>query len=130
MLNPHLELDPPPAFFITFFSIYSIIIPVMLTGNWRILEAKNLWLPLSSGGDLRLIVKATLYGFIIISLTTPLAIILPISMLCRINPLPALSVLIPASLIGCSVNLYAAIKFLRSGRGAHHHFWLAGYQYY
>lgn len=107
---------PPPAFLLTLLSSYSIIIPVMLVGNWRILEAKNLWLPISSGGDLRLIMKATLYGFIMVALTPPLAIILPVSILFRISPAPALTILIPTSFIGCSANLYIAVKFLRGGR--------------
>ncbi|MEM1562351.1 MAG: hypothetical protein QXV75_05140 [Candidatus Bathyarchaeia archaeon] len=97
-------------------STYSIIISVMLAGNWRILEAKNLWLPLSSGADIRPIIRATLYAFIIVSLSVPLAIIFPISIFYRVNPMPALIILVPTSLIGCSINLYVAVKFLKEGR--------------
>ncbi|MEM2321467.1 MAG: hypothetical protein QXS79_06285 [Candidatus Bathyarchaeia archaeon] len=97
-------------------SIYSAIIPVMLTGNWRILESRNLWLPLSSGADVRSIIKATLYSFITVSLGIPTAIILPMSVFYGVNPIPALAILIPTSLIGCSVNLYVAVKFLRKRR--------------
>ncbi|MEM2400814.1 MAG: hypothetical protein QW305_06450 [Candidatus Bathyarchaeia archaeon] len=95
---------------------YSIIIPVMLASNWRILEAKNLWLPISSGADLRLIARATFYGFVIVSITIPLAIILPVSIALKINIIQALVILISTSLIGCSVNLYFAVKFLRGRR--------------
>ncbi|MEM2168705.1 MAG: hypothetical protein QW186_02735 [Candidatus Bathyarchaeia archaeon] len=98
-------------------SVYSLIISVMLAGNWRVLESRNLWLPISSGANLRLIIKATLYGFIIISLVIPLSIMLPISISYGINPTMPLTVLISTSLIGCSVNLYTAVKFLKSGRG-------------
>ncbi|MEM1550563.1 MAG: hypothetical protein QXL85_05560 [Candidatus Bathyarchaeia archaeon] len=101
---------------ILLFSIYSLIIPVMLAGNWRILESENLWLPISSGANIRLIIEATLYGFIIISLAIPLAIILPISIFYRINPVMPLTILISTSLIGCSANLYTAVKFLGGKR--------------
>lgn len=107
---------PLPSPLLILLSVYSIIIPVMLVGNWRILEAKNLWLPISSGADLRLIARATFYSFTIASFTIPLAIILPVSIALRINPIQALAILISTSLIGCSVNLYFGVKFLRGRR--------------
>lgn len=111
--SPFASGSPP---FLIMLSTYSIIISVMLAGNWRVLEARNLWLPLSSGADIRPIIRATLYAFIIVSLSIPLAIIFPLSIIHKVNPMPALVILVPTSLIGCSVNLYVAVKFLKEGR--------------
>lgn len=107
----------PSIVLVLLVSIYSLVIPLMLAGNWNLSDSKNLWIPFSSGADMRLIARATLYSFILVSTAVPCVILLPISIFLGVNPLLILALIISASFVGCSVNLYVSIRFLRGGRG-------------
>ena len=108
---------PPPALFLVFFvGIYSLIIPLMLVSNWRLSDLENLWVPLTSGVDMRIIARAILYDFILLSSAVPTAIILVLSAIYSISPLMPLTIIVSTSMIGCSVNLYIMVKFLGRGR--------------
>lgn len=107
---------PPSGVFLSIISVISVMLPMMFAENWRIFEAKNLWLVMSSGADIRPIVRATLYSLVVVCLTLPSAMIIPASIILGVNPLPALIVLISISIVGCSAALYVSVKFLRGGR--------------
>jgi len=105
--------------FLTFFlGIYSLIVPLTLISNWRFSDFENLWIPLSSSADMRIIMKAILYDFVVTSSIVPSILILILSIISSINPLLPLTLVISTSLIGCSATLYVIIKFLgRKRRG-------------
>lgn len=108
---------PPPTFFLIFFvGIYSLIIPLMLVSNWRLSDLDNFWVPLTSGVDMRVIIRAILYDFILFSSAVPIAIILILSAIYSIDPTMPLTLIVSTSMIGCPVNLYIMVKFLGRGR--------------
>lgn len=118
--QPQSAQRPPPAFLLMFFlGAYSLIVPLMLVSNWRISDLKNLWMPLTSGVDMHVIVKAILYDFILISSIIPSIIVMILSAIQNINPITPLTLIISTSVIGCSANLYMITKFLgEKSRGA------------
>ncbi|MCX8170529.1 MAG: hypothetical protein N3E47_00960 [Candidatus Bathyarchaeota archaeon] len=106
-----------PAVFIMFFlGTYSLIVPLILISNWRISDFENLWVPITSGANMRAIIRALLYDFIMVSSAIPAAIILILAAIYGINPLMALVLVASTSIVGCSVNLYVMIKSLASKR--------------
>lgn len=109
---------PPPQMFFTIFfiGVYSLITPLMLVGNWRFSDLENLWIPLTSGADMRTVIKALVYDFILISSALPAIIILILSLTSNVNPLLPLILVASTSMIGCPVNLYVMIKFLGKKR--------------
>ncbi|MEM1530231.1 MAG: hypothetical protein QXH19_02480 [Candidatus Bathyarchaeia archaeon] len=111
------QRPPPQMFFTTFFiGVYSLITPLILVGNWRFSDLENLWIPLTSGADMRMVIKALAYDFILISSVLPAIIILILSITSNINPLLPLILVTSTSMIGCPVNLYITIKFLGKKR--------------
>ncbi len=97
-------------------SIYSLIVPLMLVSNWRSSEFENLWILLTSGADIRTIVRALLYDFILVSSAIPTIIVLIMSAIYNTNPILPLILIISTSIVGCSVNLYVMMKFLGEKR--------------
>jgi hypothetical protein len=93
-------------------ALYSFIIPPLLVGNWRVIEMKSLWIPLTSGVNLSYIAKSMLYDFTIIASTIPVAIIMILTFISGIAPLIPLVLVISVSMIGCSANLYMVMHFL------------------
>lgn len=115
--SPQGAHNPPPTFFLTFLlGTYSLIVPLMLISNWRFSDFESLWMPLSSCVDMRVIMRAILYDFILVSSIVPSALILILSVISSTNPLLPLILVISTSVIGCSVNLYVMIKFLGKKR--------------
>ncbi|MEM2322911.1 MAG: hypothetical protein QW657_06885, partial [Candidatus Bathyarchaeia archaeon] len=105
--------SPQEALFLTFFlGVYSLIVPLMLIANWRVSDFENLWVPITSGANIRMIIRALLYDFILVSSGIPAAIILVVSAIYGINPLMALLLVASSSIVSCPVNLYVTIKFL------------------
>ncbi|MCK4952673.1 hypothetical protein KAS14_02685 [Candidatus Bathyarchaeota archaeon] len=98
--------------------IYSFIIPPMLVGNWRVIEMKSLWIPLTSGLNLSYLARSMLYDFTIIASTVPVAIIIVLTFISGIAPLIPLVLVISVSMIGCSANLYMVMHFLSRGKRA------------
>ncbi|HDO20382.1 MAG TPA: hypothetical protein ENG81_02520 [Candidatus Bathyarchaeota archaeon] len=96
--------------------IYSLIVPLMLVSNWRSSEFENLWIPLTSGVDVRTVVRALLYDFILISSAIPALLILILSIFSNTNPISSLILIVSTSMIGCSVNLYVMINFIGKKR--------------
>lgn len=110
---------PPSTFFLIFFlGTYSLIVPLMLVSNWRVSDLENLWVPLASGADMRIIVRAILYDFVLISSIVPSIMILILSIIQNVNPILPLILIISTSIVGCSVNLHIMVKFLgKKSRG-------------
>jgi uncharacterized membrane protein len=98
--------------------LYSFIIPPILVGNWRVVEMKSLWIPLTSDMNLRYLAESTLYVFTIIASTVPVAVISALTFINRIDPLIPLVLTVSVSMIGCSVNLYVVMRFLGKGSRA------------
>jgi len=93
-------------------AIYSFIVPSMLIGNWRISEMRNLWIPLTSGINLKYIVKSLLYDFTSVASIIPVIIIGALTFISQLDPLIPLVMVISVSMVGCSTNLYVAVIFL------------------
>ncbi|MCX8161998.1 MAG: hypothetical protein N3E44_03265 [Candidatus Bathyarchaeota archaeon] len=103
----------PYTYLVTFFvGVYSLTIPLMLVSNWRFSDIGSLWIPLTSGMDLRIMVNALLYSFISISSVIPAAVISILSLIYSINPMIPLTLAVSTSMIGCPVNLYIMVGFL------------------
>ncbi len=96
--------------------IYSLIVPLMLVSNWRSSEFENLWIPLTSGVNIRTLVRSLLYDFVLISSAIPAVVMLILSIFSNNNPISSLILIISTSMIGCSVNLYVMMKFLGKKR--------------
>ncbi|MEM3173381.1 MAG: hypothetical protein QXU02_00660 [Candidatus Bathyarchaeia archaeon] len=106
-----------PALFLMFFiGTYSLIVPLMLISNWRVSDFENLWVPMTSGANMRIMIRALLYDFTLVSSAIPAVIILLLSAIYGINPLMALVLVASTSMIGCPVNFYVMIKFLARKR--------------
>jgi len=99
-------------------ALYSLIIPPILVGNWRVIEMKSLWIPLTSGMNLSYLARSMLYDFTIIASTVPVAIIMVLTFISGIDPLIPLVLVISVSMIGCSANLYIVMHFLSRGSRA------------
>ncbi len=113
-LDTRTEQGSMPAwiFILTF---YSLIIQSILISQWRIGESETLWIPLTSHLGLEHTAKALLYSLVLISFVVPAATICFLTLAGLITPLLLFAFLVFAaslSLIGCSVNLFAAIHFL------------------
>ncbi len=109
--------QPSPNTLLMFFvGTYSLIVPLMLVSNWRFSDLENLWVPLTSSVNIRTVVKALLYVFMLISSAIPATVVLILSVVSKANPLLPLVLIISASMIGCSVNLYLMVKFLGKRR--------------
>ena len=98
-------------------AIYSFIAPAMLIGNWRVSELDSLWIPLTSGVDLRYIAKSLVYDFILIASIVP-TVVLAILAFLGVDPFVPLVLVISVSLIGCSANLFTMMYFLGKKRRA------------
>lgn len=107
---------PVYAFFIFFISTYSLIVPLMLVSNWRFSEFENIWIPLTSCLDPRIIAKALLYDFMLIASLVPAVVVLILSVIFSINPLLPLVLIASTSIVGSSTNLYLMIKFFGKKR--------------
>ncbi|MBS7654631.1 hypothetical protein KEJ43_06130 [Candidatus Bathyarchaeota archaeon] len=107
---------PIYAFFIFFISTYSLIVPLMLVSNWRFSEFENIWIPLTSCLDPRLISKALLYDFMLIASLVPAVVVLILSVIFSISPLLPLVLISSTSIVGSSTNLYLMIKFFGKKR--------------
>lgn len=92
--------------------LYSFVIPIMLVSNWRVVEMKSLWIPLTSGMNFKYLAESTLYVFTLIASTVPVVIITALTFINRIDPLIPLVLTISVSMIGCSANLYVIMRFL------------------
>ncbi|MEM1581034.1 MAG: hypothetical protein QXK89_00775 [Candidatus Bathyarchaeia archaeon] len=111
------SVQQPPIFFLIFFlGTYSLITPSMLVSNWRFSDLDSLWVPLTSGIDMRIIIKALLYDFILVSSAIPSLVIIGLSIIHGINPILPLTLIISTSMIGCSISLYIIVKFLGKTR--------------
>jgi hypothetical protein len=108
---------PFPAWMVVL-AAYSLIVPAMLISNWRIGEMGNLWIPLTSALNFGFVVKSLLYDLTLIAFTIPAATIVVLSFISHIGPLIPLVLVASVSLIGCPVNLFAAISFLGKKRRA------------
>ena len=108
---------PFPAWMVVLVA-YSFIVPAMLISNWRIGEMSNLWIPLTSPLNFGFVVKSLLYDLALVAFVVPAATIVVLSIASPISPLVPLVLIASVSLIGCSVNLFAAISFLGKKRRA------------
>ena len=102
----------PVPIWLFLLALYSFIIPPMLVGNWRVVEMKTLWIPLTSGMDLSYLAKSMLYDFTVIASIVPAAIIAVLTLISGLDPLIPLVLIISVSMIGCSANLYVMMHFL------------------
>ncbi|MEM2739742.1 MAG: hypothetical protein QXQ29_02970 [Candidatus Bathyarchaeia archaeon] len=110
--------SPPYTHLLTFFvGIYSLTVPLMLVSNWRVSDLGSLWIPLTSGIDMRIMVNALLYSFISISSAVPVVAISVLSLIYNINPMMPLTLAASTSMVGCPVNLYVIVGFLRMKSG-------------
>ena len=109
--------DSFPVWFI-FLAVYSLIVPAMLIGNWRVGELNSLWIPLTSGMNLKIFFSSLLYAFILVSIPIPIGIIIILSFITHLNPLMPLILVISASIIGSSVHLFVMTYFLGKKRKA------------
>lgn len=105
---------PVPIWFFLL-ALYSLIVPFILVSNWRMVETKSLWIPLTSGMNLKYVAESTLYVFTGIASTVPTVIIIALTFINQIDMLPPLVLVVSVSMIGCSVNLYTAVRFLGGG---------------
>jgi len=104
--------ESPIPLWLLVLGLYSFIVPSMLISNWRTVEIGNLWIPLTSGMRLDILVKSLLYDLTIIASLVPTVVIIILTIVARVNPLPPLVLIMSVSLIGCSTNLYTMIRFL------------------
>ncbi len=107
---------PIYAFFIFFISTYSLIVPLMLVSNWRFSEFENIWIPLTSSLDPRIIAKALLFDLMLIASLVPAVIVSILSVIFSISPLLPLVLIASTSIVGISINLYLMIKFFGKKR--------------
>ncbi len=106
-----------PAWFIVL-AIYSLIVPAMLISNWRVGELNSLWIPLTSGMNLKIFFSSLLYAFVLVSIPIPIGTILILSFITHLNPTMPLVLVVSASIIGSSVHLYVMTHFLGEKRKA------------
>jgi len=106
----------PVWFFIL--AIYSLIIPAMLVTNWRVGELSSLWIPLTSGMNLKIFFSSLLYALVLISISIPIGTIIILSFITYLNPILPLVLVISTSMIGSSVHLFVMIHFLGKKRKA------------
>ena len=99
-------------------AIYSLIVPAMLVTNWRIGELNSLWIPLTSGMNLKIFFSSLLYALILVSIPIPIGTIIVLIFITRPNPILPLVLVISASMIGSSVHLFVMIHFLGKKRRA------------
>jgi hypothetical protein len=107
---------PIPAFFMFFMGMYSLITPLMLISNWRFSDFENIWIPLTSNLDPRIIAKALLYDLTLIASLVPAVMVLILSIIFSVSPLLPLVLIASTSIIGCSTNLYLMIRLFGKGR--------------
>jgi len=105
----------PVPIWLFMLALYSFITPPMLVSNWRIVEMKSLWIPLTSGMNVSYLAKSMLYVFTLIASTVPAAVITVLTFISRIDPLIPLLLIMSVSMIGCSANLYVMMHFLSRG---------------
>jgi len=106
------ERGAPTPVWLSTLMIYSLIVPSMLIGLWRVVEMDSLWIPLTSGMDLDKLVKAILYDLIMIAFAIPAVFIAALTFSNLIEPLMPLVLVFSMSMIGCSANLYVVTRFL------------------
>jgi len=97
-------------------AIYSLIVPTMLVTNWRIGELNSLWIPLTSGVNLKIFFSSLLYALVLVSIPIPIGAIVILSFITHPNPILPLVLVVSASMIGSSVNLFVMIHFLGKRR--------------
>ncbi len=99
-------------------AIYALIVPAVLISNWRVGELNSLWIPLTSGMDLKVYFSSLLYAFILISLSIPIGMIIILGFIAHLNFILPLILVISTSLIGASIHLFVVIHFLGEKRKA------------
>ena len=99
-------------------AIYSLTVPAMLVTNWRVGELNSLWIPLTSGMNLKIFFSSLLYAFVLVSIPIPVGIIIILSFVAHPNPLLPLVLVVSASMIGASIHLFVMIRFLEKKRKA------------
>jgi len=109
--------DSFPAWFIIL-AIYSLIIPAMLISNWRVGELNSLWIPLTSGMNMKIFFSSLLYAFVLVSIPIPIGTIIILSFITHLNPIMPLVLVVSASIIGSSAHLYVMTHFLGKKRKA------------
>jgi hypothetical protein len=98
--------------------LYSIMVPGMLTSNWRVVELDILWIPLTSGVDFGVVAKALLYDFILIASVVPAVTTVALTFINHIDPIVSSVLITSASIVGSAANLYVMIRFLSRKRRA------------
>jgi len=109
--------DSFPAWFFIL-AIYSLIVPAMLLTNWRVEEINSLWIPLTSGMNLKIFFSSLLYALVLVSIPIPIGVIIILSFITHPNLILPLVLVISASMIGSSVHLFVMIHFLGKKRRA------------
>jgi hypothetical protein len=110
------EIESPGWLFLLM--TYSFIIPFLLLSNWRISELDTLWIPLTSGIELKFVIKSLLYDLTLIAFIVPAGTITVLTFISPIDPLGPLVLVTVVSMIGCSSNLYTMMHFLSKQRRA------------
>ena len=113
-----LASEKSPSAWILILAVYSLLIPTMLTVNWRIGEIDCLWTLLTSPLNLKIFFSSLLYAFIAVSTFIPAVTILILGILTRSNIVMPLFLAASASMIGSSANLFVMIHFLERRRRA------------
>ena len=90
----------------------------MLVTNWRVGELNSLWIPLTSGMNLKIFFSSLLYAFVLVSIPIPVGIIILLSFITHPNLILPLVLVVSASMIGSSINLFVMIHFLGKKRKA------------
>jgi len=99
-------------------AIYSLVVPAMLISNWRVGELNTLWIPLTSGMNLKIFFSSLLYSLVLVSIPIPIGTIIILSFITHPDPILPLVLIISASMIGSSVHLFVMIHFLGKKRKA------------
>jgi len=97
-------------------AIYAFIVPAMLISNWRVGELSSLWIPLTSGVNLKVFFSSLSYALVLVSIPIPIGVIIILCLVTNSTPILPLVLVISASLIGSSVQLFVMIHFLGKKR--------------
>jgi hypothetical protein len=97
---------------------YSLMVPAMLTSNWRMVELDNLWIPITSGLSFEIVAKAILYDFILLAFAVPAITTVLLTFINYTDPIVPLVLVASTSIIGSSANLYTMMSFLSRKRRA------------
>jgi hypothetical protein len=97
---------------------YSLMVPAMLTSNWRMVELDNLWIPITSGLSFGIVAKAILYDFVLLAFAVPAITTILLTFINHTDPIVPLVLVASTSIIGSSANLYMMMRFLSRKRRA------------